>query len=251
MNKKSIEVEIKDFLNNKGIPIVGIATTYQLPSVPEDFSPQGILKTARAIICYGVPIPKGIINADSHSLALYWRYCNMVYRALDTASNHLCLILEEKGHLASPIYSCFPWKTVAREFWGLLPLVYWAEEAGLGKLTRSGLLANPNYGTRILLGGVTTTMGLQPTEKLSDELCPPGCLDCIDACPVHAIGKAGKVDHDSCIRYSGANPLLAHLLRDPDVKEKFSFETMLNTVGIDDHGSYTCFNCLKVCPLNM
>lgn len=250
IKNKSAEAKIGDFLNSMGIPVVGITTTCQHPSVPEDFSPRGTLKTAKAIICYGVPIPKGIICADSDSLALYWRYCNMMYRALDTASNQLCLILEEKGYSASPIYSCFPWKAVGREFWGLLPLVYWAEEAGLGKLTRCGLLGNPIYGTRMLLGGVITAMGLEPTEKLSDEPCPPGCLDCIDACPVHAIGKTGKVDHNSCIRYSGANPLLAHLLKDPEVKEKFSFETMLNTVGVDDHGSYTCFNCLRVCPLN-
>jgi hypothetical protein len=41
-----------------------------------------------------------------------------------------------------------------------------------------------------------------------------------------------------------------HLLRDQDAKEKFSFETLLNTVGVDDHGTYSCFRCVEVCPLN-
>jgi epoxyqueuosine reductase QueG len=250
MNRTSIEVEIRDFLNSKDIPIVGISMMCKLPLVPEDFSPQTILKGSRSIICYGVPIPKGILYANKDNLSLYWRYCNMLYRSLDMASNQLCIILEENGHLSIPIYSCFPWKGVGREFWGLLPLVYWAEQAGLGKLTKCGLLANPRYGTRILLGGVVTTIDLEPTEKLNDELCPPQCFDCINVCPVNAIERTGKVDHDSCMRYSGANPFLSHLLRDQALKERFSFETILNTAAVDDHGSYMCFKCLQVCLLN-
>lgn len=250
MIKKRLEVEVTDFLNDEGIPLMGISAMCQLPSVPEDFSPIAILKGAKSIICYGVPIPKGVVYADNNDLALFWRYCNMVYRFLDIASNKLCLVLEEEGHSASPIYGCYPWKIVNHEFWGLLPLVYWAEQAGLGKLTKCGLLANPNYGTRLLLGGVITTIDLEPTEKLNDELCPANCCDCVEACPTNAIEKTGKVDHNLCIRYSSANPLLAHLLRDQAVKERFSFETMVNTVAVDDHGSYLCFQCLKVCPLN-
>jgi len=48
----------------------------------------------------------------------------------------------------------------------------------------------------------------------------------------------------------GANPLMVHLLKDQKVKEKFSFETILNTVAVDDHGSYSYLQCLKACPLN-
>ena len=174
----------------------------------------------------------------------------MIYRSLDIASIQLCLALEEKGHVAAPIYGCFPWKMVGREFWGLLPLVYWAEQAGLGILTKCGLLANPTYGTRILLGGIVTTLALEPNEKVTDQLCPFDCVDCIEMCPVDAIEDTGKVDHNACIRHSGANPLMAHLLEDQKVKERFSFDTIVNTAGVDDHGTYSCHKCLKVCPLN-
>ncbi len=250
MTKKTSEAEIKDLLNGEGIPIVGIAAARQLPRVPEDFSPQGILGDAKSIICYGVPIPKGIVYADSNELALYWRYCNMLYRSLDMASNKLCLVLEEKGHLASPIYSCYPWRVVDRRFWGLLPLVYWAEQAGLGRLSKCGLLAHPSYGTRILLGGVLTTMHLEPTPKLDGELCPSDCFECIEACPVNAIERTGEVNHSLCMGYANASPLLTQVLSDAAIKERFSFETVMNTVGTDDHASYSCFECLRVCPLN-
>ena len=247
---KSSEPKILDFLTNEGITLTGTASAGHLPSVPEDFSPQVILKGAQSVICYGVPIPKGIVHADKNALVLYWRYCNMTYRFLDMVSDKLCVFLEEKGHLSTPVYGCYPWKMVNREFWGTLPLVYWAEQAGLGTLTRSGLLGNPVYGTRMLFGGVITTMRLEPSEKLNEELCPPDCSECIDLCPAHAIAKTGKVDHNSCIRHAHENPLLYRLVTDDMVKEKFSFETLVNTVGVDDHGTYICFLCMKVCPLN-
>ena len=250
MSEKKMGTEIKDFLAQRGIPLVGISGISPLPSVPEDFSPQCLLKAAKSVICYGVPIPKGVVYADSHALELYWRYCNMLYRSLDTATNQLCLMLEEHGQMASPVYGCFPWKMANRQFWGFLPLVYWAEQAGLGKLTQCGLVANPRFGTRVLLGGVVATTDLEPTGKLTEDPCPPGCLDCVNVCPVNAIAETGKVDHNLCIRYSGANPLLTHLLEDPAAKQRFPFETIVNTVGVDDHGAYTCNSCLKVCPLN-
>ncbi|KYK37306.1 MAG: epoxyqueuosine reductase [Theionarchaea archaeon] len=241
------EVKIKDFLTSEGIPLTGIAAACSLPSVPEDFSPQTILNNAQSVICYGVPIPKGIVYADKHGLALYWRYCNMTYRSMDIISNKLSLFLEESNHSATPVYGCYPWKVRTREFWGLIPLVYWAEEAGLGTVAKCGLLANPVYGTRTLLGGVVTTAKLTPTKKMDKEICPPDCFECVQACPAHAIDKTGKVNHNQCIRYAHENPLLHHLLHD---NVEFSFETLVNTVGVDDHGTYLCFNCMKACPLN-
>lgn len=251
MCAKDMKAEIISFLNGKGIPAVGMASSAPLASVADDFQPESILRAANSVICYALPVPKGILYAENNSSSLYWRYCNMAYRHLDTVSNRLSLMLEEWGQSACPIYGCFPWKTVGREFWGLIPLVLWAEQAGIGKVTECGLVASHKYGTRILLGGVITTAMLEPDGKLTDTLCPVGCSECINACPVHAIGSTGKVDHNLCIRQSGANPLLSHLLDDSGTRSRFPFETILNTVGVDDHGLYTCSKCVEVCPLNL
>ena len=238
---------VEKFLSNEGICITGKAHAKILPSVPKEFSPSALLKNAASVICYAVVIPKGIIYADTYGNALYWRYCNMMYRFLDTVSNKLCVYLEEIGYTAAPVYSCYPWKVMDREFWGVLPLVYWAEEAGLGSLTKCGLLAHPVYGTRILLGGTVTTMEVSSPKK-SGDVCPPDCVVCIEACPAKAIDRTGKVDHNTCIRYANENPLLHHLLQEKP--RPFSFETLVNTVGVDDHGTYLCLECMRACPLN-
>ncbi len=243
--------EIIEFLKRKDIDLIGFASiTDSIPLVTEDFSPQKLLKSAQSIICFAVPIPRGVIYSDSNDTLLYWRYCGMTYRSLDALANTLCLHLEDNGHVSTPIYSCYPWKTVDREFWGLLPLVYWAERAGFGKLTKSGLLGHPEYGTRILLGGVITSKLLKPYKKIQEEICPNECFECINNCPVDAINKFGKVDHNLCIRNANTNPLMTHLLQDKEVRETVDFETIMNTVGVEDHSSYCCLECLKACPLN-
>jgi epoxyqueuosine reductase QueG len=241
------EENIKTFLNNEGILLTGIASVQHLPGIPKEFTPSTILTDAQSVIVYAVPIPRGIVYADAYDTALYWRYCNMTYRYLDVVSCNLSIFLEDKGHTATPAYGCFPWKVVNREFWGLIPLVYWAEQAGLGTVTKCGLLVNPVYGTRILLGGVITTMNLVPSKRLNNKICPPDCFECVKACPVHAIKASGKVDHNQCIRHASENPLLHHLLKE---STEYTFETLINTLGIDDHGTYICLDCVKACPLN-
>ena len=170
MSNERLESKVRNFLSSEGVPLMGIARVCPLPNVPETYSPHTILREARSVISYGLPIPKGIIYAERDSLLLYWRYWNMTYRSLDSAANRLCLILEERGYRAVPVYGCYPMKVFNREFWGVLPLIYWAELAGLGRLSKCGLLVHPKLGMRISLGGVATTASLTATEKMQDEV---------------------------------------------------------------------------------
>lgn len=250
MSRQKISEEISNLFRGEGIAFHGAASVSQQSSAREILPPQLLLEGARSIVCYGVQIPKGVIYAESNSLALYWRYCNTQYRVLDSISNKLSSLLEKRECSAAPIYSCFPWVIKNREFWGSLPLVYWAEEAGLGRLSKCGLLATTQYGTRILLGAVLTTLELEPNKKLKEEICPTECFDCLKACPAKAIGRTGKVDHNLCIRHSSSNPLLKLVLDSKTIRRNYSFEALLNTVAVDDHGTYLCFECLKVCPMN-
>ncbi len=245
-----MEDKLYNHLVQKGITLFGVGEPRVPTEVPVSFSPGAILKEARSVLCYAIPVPKGLLHAGSNSSLLFWRFSNMTYRLLDTISNEVCTFLEDQGHLAAPIYSCFPWKVHANKFHGLLPLTYWSQECGIGRITRSGLIGNARFGTRLLLGGVITSAHLKKSEKMSSPVCPQDCNICQESCPVKAIARDGKVDHNSCVRHSGENPLLAHLLTDRETKMKFGFETLLNTISVDDHGMYTCSKCLESCPLN-
>ncbi len=250
MNNNEAE-SVADFFKRNNIELFGFSPINEdYFSVPSEFSPKMILKEAQSIICFGLPIPKGILYAKSNKELLFWRYSGIVYRNLDNLANLLCILLENQGFISTPINGCFPWKIYNREFWGLLPLVYWAEQAGIGKITKCGLLGNPKYGTRILLGGVLTSKLLKKSKVIVHPICPEDCFKCIEICPAKAINAIGKVNHDLCMRYANKNPLLNLLMKDADLRSSINFEIIINTVGVEDNSSYECIECLAVCPLN-
>ena len=102
MESREIESAIREFLASREIRATGIARVNPIPSVPQEFSAEAVLQGASSVVGFGVPIPKGILNANRHALALHWRYCNISYRFLDTLSNQLCLFLEDRGRRSVP-----------------------------------------------------------------------------------------------------------------------------------------------------
>lgn len=244
--------DIIEFLKRKDINILGFATIKDIiPLIPDVLSPKKKLKDANSAICYAIPIPKGVLYSDYNNKLQFWRYSNISYRNLDNVSNFLSLFLEEHGYISTPINSSFPMKIINREYWGYLPLVYLAEQAGLGKITKCGLLGNPKYGTRILLGGVFTSKNFKKSEIIQQEICPTDCFECINNCPFNAIDQTGKVNHSLCMRKANINPIMTHLIKEKELTKSIDFETILNTVGVEDHAIYICFNCLHTCPLNI
>ncbi len=105
MSKKSLETEVENLLKNEGCRLIGTAGVLPLPNVPEMYLPQTILKEAKSVICYGVPIPKGIIYAERDAPLLYWRYWSITYKSLDAMAHKLCFLLEENGYRAVPPYA--------------------------------------------------------------------------------------------------------------------------------------------------
>jgi epoxyqueuosine reductase QueG len=173
----------------------------------------------------------------------------MSYRALDELANRLCRLLEATGHRAAPAYSCFPQKLRGSSCYGLVPLVVLGESAGIGRVARSGMLAHPEHGSRMLLAGVVTDAKLPQSDAMDFKPCPDDCSECHRACPASAIDTTGKVDHEKCIRAAHKNPTFWHLMKDEATLNKFDPETLLNTAGADDHASYECNACLRACPL--
>lgn len=104
MSEERLESAVYNFLRSNNIPLMGIAGVKPLPNLPEAYSPDTIIKGARSFICYGVPVPKGIVYAERDAIWLWWRYWALTYRSLDAIAHNLCFMLEERGVRAVPAY---------------------------------------------------------------------------------------------------------------------------------------------------
>lgn len=110
---------------------------------------------------------------------------------------------------------------------------YWAQRAGIGYMGLNGQLIVPGAGSWVVLGGIITTLELQP-DKPATGTCL-GCMKCVMACPGQALNGNGSVDARRCMSY------LTIESRNPDALD-----------GIDLKGRvYGCDVCQEVCPMNI
>ena len=76
---------------------------------------------------------------------------------------------------------------------------YWAEQAGLGWIGRSGNLISRTAGSYLFLASIVTDLEA-PYGQPHAPFCG-SCTACIDACPTDAIIADGVVDSNRCISY--------------------------------------------------
>jgi epoxyqueuosine reductase len=248
MTKIIEEIASLFVLNN--VPVFGMGDAASLENEPSGYRPSDMFASARSILCFGIPVPKGIFKSEERSQWMYWRAANVYYRNIDMLLMRVCNIIEEKGEVAVPICACFPYDNKGKgDFWGYASLVKMAEATGIGKMGKNGLLFSSKYGPKLLLGGIVTTSSLPAMAWPDKDVkgCPEDCYICQKQCPVKAIDRSGKVDRVACIKYSMRSPLFSNLMKDG----KFGSEDvqMINHVtAVDDHSMYQCIKCVSVCP---
>ncbi len=106
--------------------------------------------------------------------------------------HHLCDVLRERHSEAG-----------FRSFVDTAPVLEreYAARAGLGWAAKHTLVINPRVGSYLLLGGVVTSLDLEPLpeqEAITDHC--GTCTRCIEACPTGAITPY-SVDASRCISY--------------------------------------------------
>lgn len=115
----------------------------------------------------------------------------------------------------------------------------WAADAGLGFIGKNSLLIRPGYGSYCFLGGIITTLDIEPDEPATQEGAVLGkgecgsCTRCLNICPTHAFPAPYIVDSKRCISYltiehKGAIP-----------------EALRDKMG---NWIYGCDACQEVCP---
>jgi len=110
-----------------------------------------------------------------------------------------------------------------------------AQRAGIGWVAKHTLVIEPRLGSWLLLGGVLTTLDLEPpaAQREIDDHCGT-CTRCVDACPTDAITPY-SVDATRCISY------LTIERREP-IDEAF-----FDPIG---EWLFGCDICQEVCPHN-
>lgn len=74
----------------------------------------------------------------------------------------------------------------------------WAFKAGLGFIGKSTMFIHRGFGTWTLLGGIATSVDLEPDPAYQGPDCG-SCTRCMDSCPTSAIVKPHQLDANKCI----------------------------------------------------
>ncbi len=109
-----------------------------------------------------------------------------------------------------------------------------AARAGLGFIGKHTLLIDPRRGSYLLLGGMATSLELEPTASGEVESRCGTCTRCIDACPTHAI-EPYRIDARRCISYL-------------TIEHEGPIDPALHA-GMGDW-LFGCDICQEVCPYN-
>jgi epoxyqueuosine reductase len=245
---------IAALFGEEGVPLFGYVPAAILEDEAPGHRPSDLLPGARSLVGFALPLPLGISAAPCYHTESVWRAQNLLYRRLDTIALRAAGLIEEAGFRALPNFGCCPVDMNGKgEVIGVINQLKIGVHAGLGVIGGNGLLVNSRYGSRMMLGSLVTTAGLDgyvPAEPL-EAGCPDDCRRCVDACPVKAISmERKKVDIMKCLLYTAkirSLPKLRFLLQWKTSPRRAA--RLLNQTGFDEHTMHVCSECVSVCPM--
>ncbi len=97
--------ELKSLFRRNDIPVFGIAESKLLESEPEGYRPSDMLSSALSILCFGIPIPRGVLLDQKRLNKNYWRMASIYYHNIDVISSQAAVIIEGQNEIATPILS--------------------------------------------------------------------------------------------------------------------------------------------------
>src|SRR5580704_299273 len=185
---------------------------------------------------------------------------------LEEVSLELVYWLEDNGYpaLIVPPSHVDPWRyngNPAQHMQTLLSLPHAAVEAGLGTLGLNHQLLTPEFGPRVILTAVLSSLDVTPDSKREDSLClGPTCGRCLSVCPADAVQHWDR-DWEACDTHRspyGFHKLTDHIeavMAEPDAQKKKDLlrtETFFNLWQSILRGAGVitgCRRCADVCPI--
>jgi len=271
--------EIRTVATSFGADLVGYAPVAGLDeSLPDGQRPSDFMADARTLIVLAKRTLHGI--TWSRHLPTKQLAGGRNLRALDRMTAGLAYRLEDVGHPSLPIspaalnFTSRGPEDVTPAGQGSLLLRSAAVDAGLGTWGLNRMVLTPEFGPRLFLGGVLTTLELTPDRGIDGELCPglEGCGRCAAVCPEDAIPRRARMgatvteirdlDCAACARSCqpyGYGVILEYLdeaLEDPDPRKRFqqvygrmTAEIWLEMTMMKEAAITGCSDCTQVCPV--
>lgn len=185
---------------------------------------QALLPGARSVIIVALPYP-GPLPGESER-AVVAKYAR--------GTDYHILLRDRLKQIWQEIQTRYPDET-GRIFVdsGPLPERELARRAGIGWIGSNSCLIHYEYGSRLVIGEILTTLTLQPTPP-TEGACG-NCRACLDACPTGAIVSPGIIDARRCLSYR-------------TIEQKGSIPPEFRpSIGTRLFG---CDTCQDVCPCN-
>ena len=250
---EAILARLRGEVGAANVAVFGTVASASMETEQPGYRPSDLLQDAASLICFGVPVPRGAYEHTHRTTETIWRSQNLTYRRLDTLALRFAELVEQGGGRALPIYGCYPLAVSKRgEVVGFINLVRVAELTGIGTVGRNGLLYHRHFGSRLMLGGVVSSVALPDFVLPGGDTsgCPEDCRLCVDACPVRAISpETGRVDIMKCLAYTARTPFMSKLLFgiQARIQPRRAART-LNLRTIDEHVLHVCSRCVQSCP---
>ena len=212
-----------------GADLVGIAPVARWQEdgvVPPAYGPTALWPKARSVIVVAVPMLLPVVETTPS--INYQEHYDTTNRLLDEISYRLAMWLTSKGHAAISLprdgYASL--EALLENPFASFSHTWAGYYAGLGTVALSRNLVVPEYGPRIRLNSVFTSVDLPADAMLTENLCEP-CGLCDKTCPASAIrarddGLIGDLDKDACTRHH---------------------------IELRKEGRWPCGICVKVCPV--
>lgn len=191
--------QIKARVRELGGDLVGIADGETInrnppdpgdPRVPADISDHD----AGKVIVIGKRLSSGVTRIPRWDERHKYYNDELTMTTLEEISLELVFWLEDRGYpaLIVPPTHVDPWRYRGdpdEHMKPMLSLDHAAVEAGLGTLGLNRQLLTPEFGPRVMLAGVLSSIDVDADRRMEDGLClGPSCGRCLSACPGDVIG---------------------------------------------------------------